>query len=403
MKTVCIDLRALQIGHQNRGIGMHLISVLEHLPADSNILYVFYCFDKSNPIKTLGIKLKIEYTLVQTPTIKTALDSPTNILGILKLISHRFTALKEYKPDTFVQFDFMLGMPKWRKTKKIIIGYDLIPLIKKNEYIPSVRYAWHHSIGKKAKLKNMTRAAYYKFRYSLHYKAFSRADKILCISEATARSFRDILNIPTSKLTTIPLAPVVSSNKVDDKIAKTIKKPYLFYIGGTDSRKRIQDIVYAFNIVKGRGADIALVLAGNEFRIAKDIPSIEGRKAILSSPYLNDIHLVGFISNEEKMGLYGGAVAFVFTSAYEGFGLPVVEAMAASCPVISYDNSSIPEAAGDAGLLVHTGDYVKVAHEILRLESSPNLRAKLIKTGTKQAGKFSWHEYTSNFLEQLTS
>lgn len=403
MRTVGIDIRALQIGHQNRGIGMHLISLLEHLSPDPDTRYMLYCFDKNDPIEKLGIKLSIDYTLIKTPATNTALDSPKNIFGIIKLISHRFAPLKAQNLDVFIQFDFMLGMPRWRNTRNIIIGYDLIPLIKKNEYIPSVRYAWHHSIGKKAKLRNMARAAYYQFRYSLHYRVFGRADKILCISEATAISFHDILKIPRAKLKTIPLAPVTSSNKVDDSIAKSITKPYLFYIGGTDSRKRIQDIVYAFNIARGRGVNIALIFAGNEFKVIEDIPSVEGRNAILSSPYVSDIHLVGFVTNEQKMGLYSNALAFVFTSAYEGFGLPVVEAMAASCPVISYDNSSIPEAAGGAALLVRTGDYVEVAHKILDLYDNGPLLSELTKAGLKQAKKFSWSRYVRDFLEQVSS
>src|SRR5687767_13595384 len=112
---------------------MYIKSVLEHWPADSN-RYIFYAFDKSDPIKALGIAFKNPYELVHTATIKTAVDSPKDIFGLLRLVNHAFHPLKAKKPDVFVQFDFALGVPKWRRTKKLVIAYDLIPLIKKNEY-----------------------------------------------------------------------------------------------------------------------------------------------------------------------------------------------------------------------------------------------------------------------------
>lgn len=398
-KTICFDLRALQIGHEHRGIGAYVRSILEHLPKDDN-KYLFYCFDKNDPIKKLGIKTKVNYELVQTPTINTVLDSPKNILGILQLVGHRFTPLKKYKPDTFVQFDFMLGIPYWRRTKTVVIGYDLIPLIMKNEYLPTVRFAWHHSAGKKAKLRAVLRSMYYRFRSWLHYKVYKKADKVVCISEASARSFHELLGINKQKLTAIPLAPVLPKSKPDNSVAKKVNKPYIFYVGGTDARKNVKDIVYAFNIAQGRGADIALVLAGNEFKEIEKLPDIKARNAILNSPYHEDIHLAGFVTDNEKAGLYINALAFIFTSAYEGFGLPVIEAMASSCPVIAYNNSSIPEAAGDAAVLVKTGDYVEVAKQIIALRDEKQ-RSEFIKKGLKQSKSFGWDSYVKALREAI--
>lgn len=399
MKTICFDLRALQIGHQNRGIGMYIKSVIEHLSDDENE-YIFYCFDKNNPIADLGINTRVKYAIVTTPTINTVLDSPKNIFGIFKLVGHRFKPLESFRPDVFVQFDFMLGIPSWRRTKKIIIGYDLIPLIMRNEYMPSIHYAWHHSHGKKAKLKGVLRSMYYRFRYHLHYKSYKRADKVICISQASADSFHELLGISSKKLVPIPLAPVLPEGAVDSKIARSIDKPYLFYIGGTDSRKRVQDIIYAYNIIRSRGFDAALVLAGNEFKTIDQIPDIKSRNALLRSPYKHDVHLIGFVTDPEKMGLYQHASAFVFTSSFEGFGLPVIEAMAASCPVITYNNSSIPEAAGDAAVMVKTGDFISIANEFIGL-NDPKKRSTLIQAGVKQSQRFTWEAYVKGFRDNL--
>jgi glycosyltransferase involved in cell wall biosynthesis len=357
MKKVCLDLRALQIGHENRGIGMYIRSVLENLPNDDDIEYIFYSFDSSDPIKKLGIETQ-KYTLVQTKTLKTSLDSPKNILSVIKLVGHRFTPLRGHKINTFIQFDFMLGMPHWRGTKKIAIGYDLIPLIMKNEYMPTLSFIWHHSFGKKAKLRGVLRSIYYKMRYHLHYKVFKRADEVLCISN------------------------------------------YVFYIGGTDTRKKVVDIIRAFNIANGRGKPISLVLAGNEFTDVETMPDILARKAIKSSPYRQNIHLVGFVSDQQKIQLYRSARAFIFASTHEGFGLPIIEAMSESCPVITYNNSSIPEAAGKAALMVRTGDFVGIANSIIELEDSNKIKA-LTKKGLRQASLFSWSRYMIEFRKSL--
>lgn len=429
MKKICFDLRALQIGHQNRGIGMYIKSVLEHLPADSENTYLFYIFDKSNPILDLDIDLKVDYELVSTPTIKTSLQSPKDLPGLIKLISHRFKNLRKHKPNVFVQFDFVLGLPRWKKVRKIVIGYDLIPLIMKSEYLPSFTFAMkqtrtlvhrgpvriirsvayrlkNRSFGIKATpaigtgIRSAVRSIYYRYRYSLHCKSFRHADHIVSISKATSKDFTRLLGIAKEKITTITPAPVFSENSSDKSIVDQIPSPYVFYIGGTDSRKRIQDIIYAFNIVRGRGADLKLVLAGNEFTKLNKVPDVAGRKAITSSPYRDDIYLVGFVSDAQKMSLYEHAHAFIFCTVYEGFGLPIIEAMSASCPVISYNNSSIPEAAGQAAILVDTGDYPAIATGILDLYD-PKYRESAKKSGLLQSRKFNWGSYVTKFKKTI--
>jgi glycosyltransferase involved in cell wall biosynthesis len=396
MKTVCFDLRALQIGHQNRGIGMYIRSVLENMPKDDN-RYLFYCFDKNDPITDLSINTAVNYEIVQTPTVNTALDSPRQLLGIIKLVKHRFAPLKSFKPDVFVQFDFTLGAPRWKNTKVVAIGYDLIPLIKKNEYMPSMWYAWSHSASR---LRGVLRAAYYRFRYHLHYKVYTRADTVVCISQSTADTFSELLGIPKNRLATIPLAPVTSNAQPDDAVAKKMSKPYVFYIGGTDKRKRVIDIIRAFNIARGRGGDLLLVLAGFEFQSLAKMTDETAKQAIKNSPYADDIKLVGFITDAEKLGLYAAARAFVFASTYEGFGLPVVEAMAASCPVIAYNNSSIPEASGNAAILIETGDYVEIARQLIALDDA-KLRNEFVAHGLQQAEKFSWKKHVAALTKVL--
>jgi len=399
-KTIVFDLRALQIGHENRGIGMVVKSVLNNLEDDVND-YLFYIFDSSNPVKDLDINLKLKnYKFVKTPKLKTVVDSPKDLIDSFKLSHHRFSALRQHKPDVFLQFDFALGLPRWRKTKTVCIGYDLIPLIMRTQYLPSPITVWNQGGGKKSRIKGMIRSVYYRLKARKNYSNYKRADKILCISDATKQSFEDILHIDPGNLVTMVLAPVApKATSSDEKSHSKLGKPYIFYIGGTDSRKNVADVVYAFNIARGRGQDIALILAGNEFKKVNHIPDTKARDAILNSPYRDDIHLAGFVSDQEKSALYEHALAFVFCSRYEGFGLPVLEAQAMGCPVITYSNSSIPEVASKSALLVEDGDFTSIAKSISFVAS--NDRGKITKEGLKFAKEFTWSRYVSDLSKYL--
>lgn len=143
-----------------------------------------------------------------------------------------------------------------------------------------------------------------------------------------------------------------------------------------------------------------LVLAGSEFRDPKTIPDNATRDAVNASPYKKDILCLGFINDAEKNSLYKNAHAFVFTSYYEGFGLPVIEAESNSCPVIAYNNSSIPEAAGNAAILVESGNYIEIANQVINLFSN-NVRNSRIENGVRHANKYSWKYYISSFISLI--
>jgi len=202
----------------------------------------------------------------------------------------------------------------------------------------------------------------------------------------------------------MPLAPSSNAAGTDDAILDTLAvrgKPYLLYVGGTDIRKRLEEVVFAFNITNGRGSDVDLVLAGNEFKKVNDIPDVRGRNAIKNSPYKNKIHLAGYITEEQKNSLYENAHAFIFCSTYEGFGLPVIEANAKGCPVIAYDNSAITEIVDNSAMLVETNNYIGVASAAGKLFDK-NVRKELTEAGLKQSNKYSWKKSSDIFLKSIT-
>lgn len=181
---LCFDLRPLQVGHENRGIGMHIKSILETLPESSDFEYLFYHFFNTNPIEVLDIQVPVDYTLLPAPLRKTSIKRVSDIADISHLVRNDFKSL-EGKIDVFLQFDFTLGLPTDPAIKNVIIAYDLIPLLFSNQYLPSLGHTLSHSVGTKTKLRAAARSLYYRARYRYQYAAYKKADLVVSISDAT--------------------------------------------------------------------------------------------------------------------------------------------------------------------------------------------------------------------------
>ncbi len=380
---------------------MHVRSMLENLDATGKYKYIFYTYDSSDPIQTLGINLPVDYTLVQTKTLKKSIDRPQDFMQLAKVIFHKFSPLRGDDIDVFVQFDFMLGLPRLTNVKQtILVAYDLIPLIFREEYIPTPKQAFVAASGVLQKLKKTLRALYYHERYRLHYKNFVKADLLLSISKNTTGSLTEILSIPKEKIVTIPLAPVFNTANATRPAGFTVGLPFIFYIGATDARKRVADLIKAFDQVRATHS-ITLILAGKEFAKRNKIPNEEIAHALRTSPYQSDIITLGYVNDAEKLWLYENAKAFVFPTTYEGFGLPIVEAMQHGCPVVSYDNSSIPEVADDAVLLVPTGDVAQLVKGIAKVLDSTALRYRMVARGYALSEQYTWDKYMRKFYSAL--
>lgn len=383
---------------------MHVRSMIENIDPSVDASYIFYAYDNNDPIRELGIKIPVTYMLVQTNSLKKSIDTPRDFYHLAKVIFHKFTALKRVNIDVFVQFDFMLGLPSSQLVKKrVLVAYDLIPLLFKEDYIPAPAHEFKVHKGLPRKIKKTLRAYYYQKRYKLHYANFTKADVLLSISKNTTKSIQEILDIPQNKIVTIPLAPVFNTKTVKRPTGLTkLNKPFIFYLGATDARKRVSDLIKAFDTVRTT-SDIELILAGKEFAKPKKIPSGAILDALASTPNREYIHTLGYVDDGEKLWLYKNAIAFVFPTAYEGFGLPVIEALQHGCPVISYNNSSIPEVAGDAVRLVPTGDVRLLAKDISDVISHEEVREKMIKIGYTQSKNYTWENYMKNFYREINA
>ncbi|GAC1570422.1 MAG: hypothetical protein NVS3B23_02090 [Candidatus Saccharimonadales bacterium] len=167
------------------------------------------------------------------------------------------------------------------------------------------------------------------------------------------------------------------------------EKPFLLFIGGADRRRKLIDLVTAFNHLRAQGVQINLVLAGDSMQGPYNISTEETQAAFLHSSYLQDIIFMGFVNDKQRDWLYKNALAYVFPSKYEGFGLPVLEALIHGTPVISYPNKATVEVAGNTPFYAYNAfDIQNKTAEILNLSQADLEKKKRINVAA--AKNYSW-------------
>jgi len=230
---------------------------------------------------------------------------------------------------------------------------------------------------------------------------------VITISENSKQDIINYLNFPAEKIFVTPLASRYNPeflNKLnpDQEIQNCnfdFSKPYLLFVSTIEPRKNIQSIIKAFNWLKqNHKIDHQLVLIGRKGW--KYAPIFE---AIQSSPWKHEIHHLNYLSDELVALFYSKAEVFVYPSHYEGFGLPVLEAMTLGAPVVASNTSSIPEVAGDAAILIDPDDFMQIAEALLKVISDRQLRQDLISKGKTRANLFSWENTAKKTLEAYKS
>jgi len=176
-----------------------------------------------------------------------------------------------------------------------------------------------------------------------------------------------------------------------------ISGKYLLYLGTLQPRKNISRLLNAFKQVSELFPSVKLVLAGGKGWLFSQIQQEIDRLQLHEQ-----VFLPGFIPENDKAALLSGAEAFLFPSLYEGFGLPVLEAMACGTPVLASNTSSLPEVAGDAGLLVDPLNIDAIAAGISTLLTDTARRQSLVEKGYQRASDFSWEKTGAELWKILT-
>ncbi len=226
-----------------------------------------------------------------------------------------------------------------------------------------------------------------------------QAAHVLADSAATRADLVAHYGVPPEKITVAypgydpGLTPVRDRAVIEAVKARYgVSGDYFLFLGTLQPRKNIVRLAAAFASLRRRWPTVAqppsLVLAGSPGWLYEEIAPAVGEGIVLT----------GYISEEEKRALLSGALAFVFPSLYEGFGLPVLEAQACGCPVITSDGSSLPEVAGEGAFLVPPHDTAAIAEAMARLAAEPGLRESLVERGFDNLRRFSWESCARTVL-----
>ena len=210
-------------------------------------------------------------------------------------------------------------------------------------------------------------------------QAARRSDLIIAISRFTANQVEAYLAVEPSRIRVIPHGVHVPPEAAPN----TARQNLVLFVGAIQRRKNIRALIHAFERMP---AFWRLTLAG----AADGFGAGEELHAVDSSPRKSDIDVLGYVTQPELQALYRRARIFAFPSLDEGFGMPVLEAMANSVPVITSQRSALPEVAGDAALLVNPDDPEDIAAALVRLASDEALCEDLVRRGRERALQFSW-------------
>jgi glycosyltransferase involved in cell wall biosynthesis len=259
--------------------------------------------------------------------------------------------------------------PVLRRGRVVMTLHDVAPS-RHPEWLPSARSRWYwgHWVPRTARL----------------------ADAVLVPSLATRRDLIELIGVEARRIHVVPLACALDVEPPPEmrEIAAVrhrlgLPERYLLYVGTIDRRKDLPTLLAALREID---TAVALAVAGTVIRGRTDFSGRVERLGLGSR-----VRLLGYVPAAELRALYRGASMLVYPSFYEGFGLPVLEAMASGTPVVTYRLTSLPEVAGDAAVLLDPPvSPAMLAAAITRVLEDPAVRVELVGRGLEQAKRFSW-------------
>jgi alpha-1,3-rhamnosyl/mannosyltransferase len=233
-----------------------------------------------------------------------------------------------------------------------------------------------------------------RLRHRVSRRLLPSAELIFAVSDSTKRDLVRIAGADESRIRVVYEGVGPEFKPRPDAAARVKERwgldgPYLLFVGALDVRKDPRGLVEAWRTVTAAGVEAQLVLAGDP-----------GAQAPTD---MGGARRLGHVSTEELVDLLSAAGCLLFSSLYEGFGLPALEAMACGCPVVAYRNSSLPEVVGDAGVLVPNLDAVALGRAAADMMSDGDARGRSIDRGLRQATRFSWERAARSTLDGYRS
>jgi glycosyltransferase involved in cell wall biosynthesis len=289
-------------------------------------------------------------------------------------------ALKRYKADVFWSPDNFLSL------------YTNIPILLTVHDISFVHFP--------AQISRLVRWYYQYFTP----RFLQKATHIHAVSQYTKQDIVRHFHIPASKISVAyngvrPIfTPISPTHKQAIQAQYSGRKPYFFYVGAIHPRKNVHRLIQAFSIFKHNNpqSHYQLLLAG---RWAWQTGEV--KNAYEKSVFKADIIFLNYIQDSDLQQLMASAAVFMYISEFEGFGVPIIEAMASGVPVITSQTSSMPEVAGDAAMLIDPHHLESIANAMEKMANNEAVRQKYIQLGLLRAQFFNWDETAKIVYEAL--
>lgn len=359
---VTVDLRSLH-SEQFSGVESFAVHVLEELIKNDHET-IYKLFYNGYQKKEFSY-----FHFINTKYVQTRI--PNRILNIsLKLFG--YPKFEKLAGPTQVLFMPNINLLRVNDTTKIVLTvHDLSPLLLPEFYNLKDKI-WHKFI-------NIP-------------KLIARANKIVAVSEFTKLSLIEKMNVPASKIVVAPLGvdheiykPNLSIDKLRDvRNRYGLPGDFVLYLGTVEPRKNLERLIESFELLE---EPVHLVIAGKlGWKYSKILDQIQ------NSPKRRFIKLIGYVNEADKPLIIKLAKVFVWPSLYEGFGLPVLEAMAVGTPVVTSNVSSLPELAGDAAMLVNPYSTEDITAAVSQLLNNQPLREQYSLRGLDRSKNFTWEK-----------
>ena len=359
-----IAINTLSLSKIKVGMGKYIAELVNNAP-------------KADPYNTYFIYLSEEnrkYFNLSHPNIELVLVHNMWTQGFLRILWEQF----------FIPFSLY-----WNKINIYHAPGFVLPLFKVNKkikYIVTIAdmtffsHPEHHIYWKQK---------YFKYMIPLSIK---KADQVIAISENTKQDILQMVPVDKKKIVVTYLGYDTSFSRQDkEKIKSTLKKyeitfSYILFVGMLEPRKNIPSLIKAFAAIKEKKNHKQVIVGKRGWMYGEIFALIKNLKIE------EQVVFTGYIPDEDLPSLYSGATCFVYPSFYEGFGIPIIEAMACGCPVITSNNSSMREIAGDAAILIDPYNLMDIQNAIELLIKDKEVRRRKEREGITQAKSFTWEK-----------
>lgn len=383
-----VDVQGAQNGSRFRGIGRYVNALLAHListKADGDEIFLLLngqLIDGEKEVRTTYSGLvEAENFRVWYPLAPASWGGGRNIARRLASEAIREWAIREVSPDCVLVSslfegcgdDVVTSIPSSEMPPTAVVFYDLIPYLYPEQY-----------------LANSSLRGWYAEKLQ-HLKC---AELLLAISQASRREATKFLSVPEDQVVNISSGIDVElfgreSAPWEDTVKKYgVPERYLLYVGAADPRKNLAAFLQAFGSLPSSDiGDVSVVIVG---RLTNGQRKALGKIASALPRGSRQLIFAGHVSDEALVAFYRHALAFVFPSLHEGFGLPLLEAMAAGCPVIASNCSAFPEVVGVEEALFDPASLQSMAELIRKVILDKEYRDWLIAEQSGRVGLFSW-------------